>query len=155
MTHKEEMIMEDQILVPFNAHNRVSDIISVIEKAAKPGMRIVFLVRYPVNILEWLRDHWVTTESSRDAALEATKIMDKYSIEGQRALAEKIVAPWRPALEKMGVKATVDVYTGSLSSVVENYRRHDGVSFLIRGRHDFSMTKFLHRPTIFDLKTAR
>jgi len=147
--------MEDQILVPFNAHNRVSDIISVIEKVAKPGMRIVFLVRYPVNILEWLRDHWVTTESSRDAALEATKIMDKYSIEGQRALAEKIVAPWRPALEKMGVKATVDVYTGSLSSVVENYRRHDGVSFLIRGRHDFSMTKFLHRPTIFDLKTAR
>ena len=146
--------MEDQILVPFNSHNRVSDIISVIEKAAKPGMRIVFLVRYPVNILEWLRDHWVTTESSREATLQATQIMDKYSIEGQRALAEQIVAPWRPALERMGVKAAVDVYTGSLSGVVENYRRHDAASFLIRTRHDFSMTRFLHRPTIFDLKAA-
>jgi len=154
MTHEEEMIMEDQILVPFNSHVRVKDIISVIEKAAKPGMRIVFLVHYPTDIWELLRDHWVTTESSREAALMGRKIMDKYSIEGQRALAEKIVAPWRPALEKMGVKATVDVYTGSLSDVVENYRRHDGASFLIRARHDFSMTRFLHRPTIFDLKTA-
>jgi hypothetical protein len=148
------MIMKGQILVPFNSRNRVSDIISVIEKSAKPGMRIVFLIRYPINIREWLRDHWVTTESSREAALEGRKIMDRYSIEGQRALAEKIVAPWRPALEKMGLKATVDVYTGSLSSVVENYRRHGGASFLIRARHGFPMMRFLHRPTIFDLKTA-
>jgi hypothetical protein len=80
--------------------------------------------------------------------------MDKYSIEGQRALAEKIVAPWRQALEKMGVKATVDLYTGSLSSVVENYSRRDGTSLLIRARKDFSMMRFLRRPTIFDLKTA-
>src|SRR5262249_1900881 len=54
---------------------------------------------------------------------------------------------------KDGSKATVDVYTGSLSDIVENYRRHDGASFLIRARHDFSITRFLHRPTIFDLKT--
>ena len=80
--------------------------------------------------------------------------MDKYSIEGQRALAEKIVAPWRQALEKIGAKATVDVYTGSLSSVVENYSRRDGMSLLIRARKDFSMVRFLRRPTGFELKTA-
>ena len=146
--------MEGQILVPFNPHNRVSDIIPVIEKAAKSGMRIIFLVRYPMNSWEWLRDHWVTTESSRGATLAGRKIMDKYSIEGQRALAEKIVAPWRQALEKMGVSATVDLYTGSLSSVVENYSRRDGMSLLIRARKDFSMVRFLRRPTAFELKTA-
>jgi hypothetical protein len=154
MTHKEEMFMEGQILVPFNSHNRLSDIISVIEKAAKPGMKIVFLVRYPTNIWEWLRDHWVTTESSKGATLAGRKIMDKYSIEGQRALAEKIVAPWLHALEKIEVKATVDVYTGSLSSVLENYSRRDGISLLIRPRKDLSMLGFLRRPTGFDLKTA-
>ena len=146
--------MEGQILVPFNSHNRVSDIISVIEKAAKPGMRIVFLVRYPMNIWEWLRDHWVTSESARGATLAGREIMDRYSIEGQRALAEKMVAPWRHALEKMEVKVTVDVYTGSLSSVLENYRRRDGISLLIRERKDLSMMRFLRRPTGFDLKTA-
>ena len=147
--------MEGQILVPFNSDTRVSEIIPVIEKAAKSGMRIIFLVRYPMNSWEWLRDHWVTTESSRGATLAGRKIMDKYSIEGQRASAEKIVAPWRQALEKMGVKATVDVYTGSLSSVVENYSRRDGMSLLIRPRKDFSMVSFRRRPTTgFELKTA-
>jgi hypothetical protein len=146
--------MESQILVPFNSHVRIKDIISVIEKAAKPGMRIVFLVRYPIDIWEWLQDHWVTTESSRDAMLAGRKIMDKYSLEGQRALAEKIVAPCGHALQKMEVKATVDVYTGSLSSVLENYRRRDGISLLIRARNNLSMIGFLRRPAGFDLKTA-
>ena len=96
--------MESQILVPFNSHVRIKDIISVIEKAAKPGMRVVFLVRYPIDISEWLRDHWVTTESARDAMLAGRKIMDKYSLEGQRALAEKMVAPWRSCFAKDGSK---------------------------------------------------
>ena len=146
--------MESQILVPFNSHVRIKDIISVIEKAAKPGMRIVFLVRYPMNIWEWLRDHWVTSESASGATLAGREIMDKYSIEGQRALAEKMVAPWRHALEKMEVKVTVDVYTGSLSSVLENYRRRDGIALLIRARNKLSMMGFLRRPAGFDLKTA-
>ena len=146
--------MESQILVPFNSHVRIRDIISVIEKAAKPGMRIVFLVRYPIDISEWLRDHWVTTESSRDAMLTGRKIMDRYSLEGQRALAEEMLAPWRHALQKMEVKATVDVYTGSLSSVVENYSRCQGISLLPRARNNLSVIGFLRRPIAFILRTA-
>jgi hypothetical protein len=65
------MIMAGQILVPFNSHLRVEDIVSVIEEAAKPWMRVVFLVRYPVDPWEWFRDHWVTTASARDAMLNA------------------------------------------------------------------------------------
>ena len=146
--------MESQILVPSNSHVRIKDIISVIEKAAKPGMRIVFLVRCPIDIWEWLQDHWVTTESSRDAMLAGRKIMDKYSLEGQRALAEKIVAPCGHALQKMEVKATVDVYTGSLSSAVENYCRRDGTSLVMRTRNDLSIMRFLRRPIAFILRTA-
>ena len=146
--------MAGQILVPFNSHVRIRDIISVIEKAAKPGMRIVFLVRCPIDIWEWLQDHWVTTESSRDAMLAGRKIMDKYSLEGQRALAEEIVAPCSHALQKMEVKATVDVYTGSLSSAVENYCRRDATSLVMRTRNDLSVMRFLRRPIAFILRTA-
>jgi hypothetical protein len=146
--------MESQILVPFNSHVRIRDIISVIEKAAKPGMRIVFLVRYPIDTSEWLRDHWVTTESSRDAMLTGRKIMDRYSLEGQRALAEEMLVPWRHALQKMEVKATVDVYTGSLSSVVENYSRRQGITLLPRARNNLSVIGFLRRPIAFIPKTA-
>ena len=53
------MIMAGQILVPFNSHVRVEDIISVIEEAAKPGMRVVFLVSFNLYNREWLRDNRV------------------------------------------------------------------------------------------------
>ena len=146
--------MAGQILIPFNSHLRIKETVSVIEEAAKPGMRVVFLVRYPIGPWAWFRDHWVTTESARDAMLAGRKVMERYSWEGQRALAEEMVAPWRYALQKIGVKVTVDVYTGSLSSVVENYSRGDEISLVMRARNDFPIMGFLHRPIAFILKTA-
>jgi hypothetical protein len=125
------MAMAEHILIPFNSHLRVKDIASAIEEAAKPGMRIVFLIRYPVNPWEWFRDHWVTTASVRDAILAGRKIMEKYSWNGQMALAEEMVAPWRYVLQKIGVTVAVDVYTGSLSSAVENYSGGNGISLLM------------------------
>jgi hypothetical protein len=142
------MIMAGQILVPFNSHLRVEDIISVIEEAAKPGMRVVFLVRYPVDPWVWFRDHWVTTESSRNARLAGRKIMERYSRDGQRALAEERVAPWRYVLQKLGVKATVAVYTGSLSSVVETYCRGDETSLVMRAQNNLPIMGFLRRPIV-------
>jgi len=146
--------MAGQILVPFNSHLRVRDVISVIEEAAKPGMRVVFPVRYPVDRWVWCRDHWITTESSRDALLAGRKIMEKYSWDRQRALAEETVAPWCHVLQKMGVKAIVDVYTGSLSSVVETYSRGDEISLVMRAQNNLPIMGFLHRPIAFILKTA-
>jgi hypothetical protein len=141
------MIMAGQILVPFNSHLWVKDIISVIEEAAKPGMRVIFLVRYPVEPWVWFRDHWVTTESSRNAMLAGRKIMQKYSWEGQRALAEETVAPWHYVLQKMGVTVAVDVYTGSWSSVVETYRRADETS-LVMAQNNLPIIRFLRRPSL-------
>jgi hypothetical protein len=143
-----EMIMAGQILVPFNSHLRVEDIISVIEEAAKPGMGVVFLVRYPVDPWVWFRDHWVTTESSRTAMLAGRKVIEKYSWDGQMALAEELVAPWRHVLQKMGVKATVDLYTGSLSSVVETYSREDQISLVMRPQNNLPIMGFLRRPVV-------
>ena len=148
------MIMAGQILVPFNSHLRVKDIVSVIEEAAKPGMRVVFLIRYPIDPWEWFRDHWVTTASARDAILAGRKIMEKYSWDGQMALAEEMVAPWRYVLQKIGVTVAVDVYTGSLSSVVETYSRGNETSLVMRGQNDLPTMGFLRRPIAFILKMA-
>lgn len=141
--------MAGQILVPYNSYLQIKDTLSVIEEAAKPGMSVVFLVRYPVRPWAWFRDHWVTTESARDAMLAGRKVMERYSWEGQRALAEEMVAPWCHVLQKMGVKASVKVYTGSLSSVVENYSRGDGISLVMRAENDLPVMRFLQRPIAF------
>ncbi len=41
--------MAGQILIPFNPHHRIKETLAVVEETAKPGMRVVFLVRYPVG----------------------------------------------------------------------------------------------------------
>jgi len=69
-------------------------------------------------------------------------------------LAEERVAPWRYVLQKMGVNATVDLYTGSLSSVVETYSRGDEISLVMRPENKLPIMGFLHRPIAFILKTA-
>jgi hypothetical protein len=148
------MIMADQILVPLNSALPAKDIISVIKEAAKPGMRVVFLIRYPVDPWVWFRDHWVTTDSSRDAILAGRKVMERYSWEGQRAFAEERVAPWRGVLQKMGVEASVDIYSGSLSSVLEKYSRRDEISLVMPAPNDLPLMGFLRRRIALILKTA-
>ena len=72
------------------------------------------------------------------------------------ALAEEMVAPWRHALQKMGVKATVDVYTGNLSSVVENYSRGDGISLVMRDHTRYQhLGEFSLRPRARTLSETR
>jgi hypothetical protein len=48
----------------------------------------------------------------------------------------------------MGVKASVAVYTGSLSSVVENYRRGDETSLVMRGQNNLPIMGFFRRPIL-------
>jgi hypothetical protein len=143
------MIMANQILVPFNSRLRIEDTTAVIEEAAKPGMRVVFLIRYPVDPWGWFRDHWITTASATHAMLAGRKVMERYSWDRQRALAEEMIAPWRYALEKIGLKVAVDVYTGSLSNVLENYNRGDGISLLLRAENDLPTMGFLRRASAF------
>jgi hypothetical protein len=80
--------------------------------------------------------------------LAGRELIEKFSWEGQRALAEEMVAPWRYVLQKMGVKATVAVYTGSLSSVVENYSCGDEISLIMRPQNDLPIMGFLRRPIV-------
>ncbi|HEY7316891.1 MAG TPA: hypothetical protein VIE89_04895 [Candidatus Binatia bacterium] len=132
--------MADQVLIPFNPHLRMKETLPVIEEAAKPGMRVVFLFRYPLDRGAWMRDHYITTASLKTAMLAGKTVMEKYSWEGQRALAEEMVAPWRRALAKIGVSAVADVYTSSLSSVVEKYGA--GNIALMPAQSRFSIMRF-------------
>ncbi|HXV82991.1 MAG TPA: hypothetical protein VEG60_24260 [Candidatus Binatia bacterium] len=138
--------MAGQILVPFNSRLRINDLLSVVEQAAaKPGMSVVFLIRYPIDPWAWLRDHWITTESSRNAMLAGRRVVDRYSWEEQRALAEQWVAPWRYALQKSGAKVAVDVYTGSWSNVMEKYSDENEIPLPISEENDRPIMEFLRR----------
>lgn len=123
--------MAGQILIPLKRHDRIEQILPYIENIAQPGMRVVFLIPYPVAPWLWLRDHWVITESAREAMMAGRKIMERYSCDVQMRLAEQRVVLARQALRKIGVETAVDVYTGRLRRVVESYRRGGNVHWIM------------------------
>jgi hypothetical protein len=141
---KEGAIMTGQILVALSSRDRIEEVIPHIEEMATAGMRVVFLIRFPADPWTWLQDHWVTTESSREATLVGRKIMERYSWDLQRALAEERVAPWHPVLQNIGVEVSVDLFTGSFASAAASYNGGGEFSLIMRPQNGFAVTRFLH-----------
>jgi hypothetical protein len=123
--------MAGQILVPLKRHDRIEEIIPYLEKLAKPGMRVVFLFRYPVDSWLYLRDHWVTTESSREAMLAGKKVIDHYSWDVQRGLAEQKISLARKALQERGIEVAIEIYTGSWRRLMDDYKANGDVHFIM------------------------
>ena len=123
--------MAHKILVLLRRNERVEEAASYLRKIAQPGMKVVFLIPYPVEPWLWLRDHWVETESSREALLAGRKIMAHYSWERQQALAEQKILPAREALVNRGVEVSVDLFTGGLNNVLRDYKPNGEVQWIM------------------------
>jgi hypothetical protein len=113
--------MEREILVLFRRRDRIEEILPHIEKIAQPGMRVVFLVPYPVKLWPWVRDHWVTTDSSREAMVAGREIMDKYSWEAQKELADQKIFLARAVLHKKQVDVVVNLCVSSMRRVIKDH----------------------------------
>jgi hypothetical protein len=146
---KEGKIMAGQILVSLSSHARIEGIISQIEQMAKPGTKVTFLTRYPVDSWAWLRDHWINSESPKDAMLAGRRVLETYSYAAQRQLAEQMVLSARNTLSKMGVEIAVDVYTGPIRTVVETYTRKGDVQLVTQAKRGIPMIRLMHRAIAF------
>ncbi len=114
--------MAKQILVPISRNDRVKEMIPYVERVALPGMKVVFLVPYPVDgFVEHIRAGRFTGETGIPNPEKVRKIAARYSWESQQQLARQRVFPACHALQKKGAEVTVDVYTGSLRKAVKRY----------------------------------
>ena len=109
--------MSKKILVPLGQYDRSEEMIPYIEKVARPGTQVVFLVRYPVDGVGCRKE-----EYGMRAALEARMLVNYYSWEGNLENANKRVAPACEALRAKGIDAAADVYAGSLTRAVGRAR---------------------------------
>jgi hypothetical protein len=108
--------MNKKILVPLGQHDRTEEMIPYIEKVARSGMKVVFLVRYPVDGFIWGKE-----EYGLRAALEAKELVHYYSWEGNLESAKRKVAPACEVLRAKGIEADIDVYAGSLKKAVRSH----------------------------------
>jgi hypothetical protein len=115
-----------KILVPLGQYDRSEEMILYIENVARPGMKVVFLVRYPVDGFIWAKE-----EYGMRAALEAKKLVSHYSWEGNLEKAKKQVAPACDALRAKGIETAVDVYAGSLKKAVRSHMLNGDVHLIM------------------------
>ena len=121
--------------------------IPYVEKVARPGMKVVFLVRYPVDGFIWAKE-----EFGMKAALEAKKLVRYYSWEENLQRAERKVSSACAALPTKGVEVAVDVYTGSLKKAVRNHMLNGDVHLIMTraGIGDWIARLFDGTGSVFD-----
>ena len=146
--------MNKKILVPLGQYDRSEEMIPYIEKVVRPGMKVVFLMRYPVDGIGLRKE-----EYGMRAALEAKNLVNYYSWEGNLEKAKQQVAPACEALQARGIETAVDVYAGRLKKAVRTYTL-DGDVHLIMTRAGIgdwiarlfdgttSVFKWLKRPSL-------
>jgi hypothetical protein len=118
--------MNKKILVPLGQYDRSEEMIPYIEKVARPGMKVVFLVRYPVDGFIWAKE-----EYGMRAALKAKELVNYYSWEGNLENAKKRVAPACEALRAKGIETAVDVYAGSLKKAMRSHMLNGDVHLIM------------------------
>ena len=118
--------MNKKILVPLAQNDGAGEMIPYIEKVARPGMDVVFLVRYPVDGFIWAKE-----EYGMRAALQARELVNYYSWENNVENAERKLSPVCEALRAKGVEATVDVYAGSLKKAVRSHMVNGDVHLIM------------------------
>lgn len=123
--------MAEQILVPLGKHDRIGDVLPYLEKIARPGMRVVFLIRYPANDFYPLLAYLESMETAFQTRLAAGKIALRYGWDEQRRIAEQRVFPACKALREKGVETAVDLHAGSVRRVVKSYTSTGDVQLIV------------------------
>jgi hypothetical protein len=123
---KEGKAMNKKILVPLGQNDEAEEMIPYVEKIARPGMEVVFLMRYPVDGFIWAKE-----EYGLRAASEAKQLVHYYSWAGNLESAKRKVAPACEALHAKGIEADIDVYGGSLKKAIRSHTRNGDVHLIM------------------------
>jgi hypothetical protein len=118
--------MNKKILVPLGRYDRSEEMIPYIEKVARPGMKVVFLLRYPVDGFGWAKEQY-----GMGAALKAKKLVDYCSWEGNLEKAKKQLAFACQFLRGKGIESAVNVYAGSLKKAVRTHTINGDVHVIL------------------------
>lgn len=147
--------MEKKIVALLRRQDKVEDMLPYLEDLARPGVKVVFLVPYPVEPSFYLRDYWITTESRTKAMSAAKDLVACYSWEMQRGLAEKRVSAALERLQDLGADVSVDLWVGSLKTLTESYLPAGQVSLIMRFAKVALPGNFLRRTRRFFRQVAQ
>lgn len=123
--------MEGTILVPLRNSDEVYGVIPYLETIAKPGARVIFLVRCRTDGCGQPLDRTVLLEPGLPSSVVRRQISARWSSERRKRLAENTMLSACGNLRKRGVNVEVNAHSGSAKRAVNNYLLYGNVDFLI------------------------
>lgn len=124
--------MKQKALVALEKHGQADQALSCLKEVVKPGMTVIFLLPYPVEVWPYLRDHWVEAETAIAAISAGRKIRDLYSWDIQSALAEQKLSAARETLREKEVAVEIQLYTGNLRSTLRDHVARGDVCWIMK-----------------------
>jgi nucleotide-binding universal stress UspA family protein len=120
-----------KILVALRRPERIEEIVPYVDNLAGSARQVIFLFHYPVELGHYLRDYWIESESANKVMLAGRKLIDRYSWEAQKGLAEEKVAAACKALREKGIVVEAELYTGSLRERLLEHTKAGDVDWII------------------------
>jgi hypothetical protein len=108
--------MKKQILVPLQRNDRLEDLLPYVEKVARSGMKVVFMVPYPVDGFRWSHE-----EIGRRAIEEGKHLASYYTWDANLRKARELVTPAVEALSTKGVDVGVELYAGNMQRALREF----------------------------------
>jgi hypothetical protein len=123
--------MKDQILVPLEHRDQIGEVIPYIEKIARPGMDVVFLIRS--SSIHWSRMEALLAalHTGNAVNLQNCEVNMGFEYERQKRLAEESLQGFSRRLVREGIQTRVKIYTGSLKRILRNSGRHGNIRLVV------------------------
>lgn len=118
--------MNKKILVPMKRNDRVEDLFPYVENVARPGMKVVFVMPYPVDGLRWS-----TEEFGHKAIVEGKRLASYYTWDANLKKAKDRVSAASNGLPAKGIEVGVDLYAGTRRSVVRDHAAKGDVHLIV------------------------
>ena len=137
--------MSGQILVPLGKRNRIEEIIPCLDVLARPGMQVVFLTPYREKV-SWMEVQLTAMQTGTKAITTTTALAANASREAHLRSVEEKISPARVGLQKKGITAVVDCYSGSLRNAIRSLRGPENEMIVVLSEHTI-MGKFIAQAT--------
>jgi hypothetical protein len=122
-----------QILVPLRRNDKIEDVVPCLEQIARPGSRVILLIHYSVEGLDWLQSKSLPSV-----------------IQEQKLVAKKNTFLALEPLRARDVMVALDIYAGPLRKVVKQYTLRGDIDLvmIVAGSRS-RIGKLLHNCLLF------
>jgi hypothetical protein len=135
----EKPIKSEEIVIPLKRCDQINDVMPYLKNIARPGMKVVFLVRGSTDRWPWMEAHLTAMQTGNLTAFQVCELTSRYNVERETRLAEESLALTTKMLCARGISTEVKIYASSLRKALRRLAESETSRLvLLPTSHSFS-----------------